>query len=176
MVFDFIKRKKVFVQISLCSFCWALFFSFSTHVSNSISPPQVVFKSNAKSQWLDVAAKRIATIQSINEFSKVFSVQITSFDGFYKVEYQVKGEGFIVFENGDWIYFIPHSSHENEEIGDVTLAKDSQGNFYFNEGHICGGVISFYASDRNLKLDSYTFFNSFYSESDNKVWSRMILH
>lgn len=151
-------------------------FSFNTYFPIAANSSIYFVKTSAKSQWLDSAATRVSKIQSVNESSKVFPVQVTSFEGFYKREYQIRGEGFVVFENGDWIYFVTHSSHENEEVGDITLGKDNQGNFYLNEGHICGGSISFYTSDSTLTLNSYTFFNNFFSDSDNKVWSRILKH
>ena len=48
-------------------------------------------------------------------------------------------EGLIRFSDGGWAYIVSHSKHdENQEIGDITLAYDNNGNIYSNHSHICG--------------------------------------
>jgi hypothetical protein len=120
--------------------------------------------------WIKQATLQLQGISFSNADAKVFDPITTAFDGFYQIEYRIRDIGFIKFDNENWICFISHSSHNNEAIGDVTLARDSFGRFYVNYGHICGGVISFKTNVFTKSLTSKVFFENFVSDSDGKSW------
>ena len=176
MVFDFIKRHLNYIFVPLCIICISPVWSFNSALMFFPSTVSCKISPNPKQVWMDYAVKRLSSVDSVPETARVFAQQLTAFNDFYKLEFQVRGEGFIRFDNGDWICFITHSSHDDEEIGDVTVARDNHGRVFYNKGHICGGVISFFTKERNVKLNAHTFFDIFLSDSDNEVWVQMILH
>ncbi len=51
-------------------------------------------------------------------------------------------KGYLVFSNG-WASFTSHSSHDSEKIGDVSLLRTSDGDYYISDFHFCLGVCEF---------------------------------
>ena len=92
-------------------------------------------------------------------------------EDFYQLSYRITSdEGFIVFGNGDWVYLRVHSSHEKEEIGDISMAIDNWGKLYLNLGHVCGGIIH-YVTHKKLKVQSVDdFIQNFKSDTDDRPW------
>ena len=91
----------------------------------------------------------------------------------YQMSYRLTGkDGCILIPGESWIYLLSHSVYENPEIGDITLAIDSHGNEYYNEGHMCGGTIRFYhRSQTALELsETIQFFEHFTSDTDQEGW------
>jgi hypothetical protein len=91
-----------------------------------------------------------------------------------KLYFKVNKEGMIKLENGDWIYIITHSGHENEEIGDLCLAIDNKKDVYINESHVCGGVIRFESSGLTELKSTDDFFLNFESDTDSKRWDKLL--
>lgn len=84
--------------------------------------------------------------------------------------YVIRDKTAIKCEDGSWIYFLVHSSHENKlgekyQIGDVTLAIDNHGYIYANYNHVCG-VLNFRRKGPN---DYYKNSSDFFSWS----WKRL---
>ena len=48
-----------------------------------------------------------------------------------------KRNGMIRFMDGSWVCITSHSVHEEDGIGDLTLALTSKGEYYVNRGHCC---------------------------------------
>ena len=94
----------------------------------------------------------------------------------YQMSYRLTGkDGCILIPGESWIYLLSHSVYENPEIGDITLAIDSHGNEYYNEGHVCGGTIRFYhRSETPLELTgTIQFFENFTSDTDQEGWIQL---
>lgn len=94
----------------------------------------------------------------------------------YQMSYRLTGkDGCILFPGESWIYLLSNSFYENPEIGDITLAIDSHGNEYYNEGHVCGGTIRFYhRSQTPLELtETIQFFENFTSDTDQEGWIQL---
>lgn len=91
----------------------------------------------------------------------------------FMISYTLRSrEGCIVFPNGEWLYLLMHSSHSNEAVGDMTLAIDTAGRLYMNEGHVCGGRIAFYTGEK-VPMDSVADFIRYsLSDTDDKAWTR----
>ncbi len=83
---------------------------------------------------------------------------------------EVLGPSLIQFETGDWIYVISHSRHKDHRIGDVTIARDQDGRFYYHCGHVCGGEVRFEATSEELCITSEVFFRNFKDEADELSW------
>ncbi len=100
--------------------------------------------------------------------------RVIELSDYYRKSFRLAGgEGCILFSNGDWIFMVSNSTHDNPRIGDITLAIDSNGRIYKNEGHVCGGIIHFV---NNVKMETDTancFFDHFKSDTDNMGWIRL---
>lgn len=81
------------------------------------------------------------------------------------------GNSCITFPNGDSLFFLVHSGHEQESIGDLTLAIDQQGRLYLNEGHVCGGLIHFYSNEKGSLETVNNFILYMKSDTDDKSFS-----
>jgi hypothetical protein len=81
------------------------------------------------------------------------------------------GHSCVTFPNGDNLYFLVHSGHENESIGDLSLAIDQQGRLYKNEGHVCGGLIHFYTTEKGSLETADNFIHNMKSDTDDKPFS-----
>lgn len=103
--------------------------------------------------------------------SPLMDAHITAYDEYYKISYRLMKTGYIQLENQSWIYFISSSSHDNPEIGDITVAMDNQKRFFINRGHICGGMIHF-QSEKKIDLRTPDdFFTNFREDVDNDPWT-----
>ena len=94
----------------------------------------------------------------------------------YQISFRLTGkDGCILLAGESWIYLLSNSVYENPEIGDITLAIDSHGNEYYNEGHVCGGTIRFYhRSQTPLELtETIQFFENFTSDTDQEGWIQL---
>ena len=94
----------------------------------------------------------------------------------YQISFRLTGkDGCILLAGESWIYLLSNSVYENPEIGDITLAIDSHGNEYYNEGHVCGGTIRFYhRSQTPLELtETIQFFEYFTSDTDQEGWIQL---
>jgi len=81
--------------------------------------------------------------------------------------------GNVTCENGDIIRIVLHSSHTDKEIGDISVAIDTQMRIFVNAGHVCGGIVHFEAKDVLLAKDADDFFSRFVSDTDDKRWQRL---
>lgn len=89
--------------------------------------------------------------------------------------YFFRKSGILKFSSGDWIYVVLHSGHDDpsgsnaEAIGDLSLAIDQDGNFYYNQGHICGEIGFEALSDKKINT-SKGFFKHFKDDQDGSSW------
>jgi hypothetical protein len=81
-------------------------------------------------------------------------------------------KGFLRLSNTDWIYFLSSSSHKNPEVGDITLAIDSKGIIFQNNGHVCGGIIHFETYKTGIPESSDAFFEYYESDTDGIRWEK----
>lgn len=125
-----------------------------------------------KEKWLTEAKSQIKNFGP-EKCSLTLKPSITEVEGFYQQSYRLHESGCIFFENGDWIFFVSHSSHSNAEVGDITLAMDSHKQFYKNEGHVCGGLIHFITQQKTELKSAAQFFELFVSDTDNKIWEKL---
>ncbi len=104
---------------------------------------------------------------------QIIEKKVTELDGFFQAGYRVQGSGYIRFDNGDWIYLVSNSAHDNEKIGDITLAMDNKRRFYINEGHVCGGIIHFVTNDKIAVRAATDFTEHFISDTDDAGWKNL---
>lgn len=96
-----------------------------------------------------------------------------SFEDYFRLKVRINGTGLLILPAKNRIYFSTSSSHDNPETGDITLALDQSGNIYQNNGHVCGGIISFETGDISKLRNSRQFFRYFVSDTDGEGWYRI---
>ena len=100
------------------------------------------------------------------------SPEFIHYDTYTRISYQVVKEGVIYFGDNDWIYIVSSNSHDQPEVGDLTVAMDQDHNFYLNRGHVCGGQARYICDELKEIKTSATFFSSFKEDIDMQSWTR----
>jgi hypothetical protein len=127
----------------------------------------------AREQWLANARKEMSGFRP-DTCTNIIDPDITDLgEEYYACSYRLKDPGMIRISGKEWIYMIPSSSHDNPEVGDITLAMDRKERFYINEGHICGGIIHFQSLRKIDLKTSRQFFKYFTSDTDSLPWKKI---
>lgn len=118
------------------------------------------------------------TIREFNSFSPDSSVTAiiidqNIWDDGQKLSCRIVKCGILRLDNGGWIYFKTTSSHENKEIGDVSMAVDDKKNIYKNMGHVCGGIIHFETTQLTKLKETSDFFKFFICDTDSASWEKV---
>jgi hypothetical protein len=100
-------------------------------------------------------------------------IDFASYEDWQKLSCRVTKQGIIKLSNGIWIFIKTNSSHENEEIGDVSMAIDNKQNVFKNDGHVCGGIIHFQTSLLKELKSTSDFFKYFVSDTDSAAWVKI---
>ncbi|NLB54620.1 MAG: hypothetical protein GX811_02425 [Lentisphaerae bacterium] len=105
-------------------------------------------------EWLKLKHKQLA---DLNVPSKVKDVGMWSSgdknaDGQYT--YYPNGDGRIVFADKTWVLIVSHSIHQEDELGDLTLVRASDGKYYVNKGHVCDKLI-LETKEEIISLDTF---------------------
>jgi len=124
---------------------------------------------DAKLQWIEKTAASMANMRP-EMCTNVIEPDILKLDNYYRLSYRLTEPGCIRFDNGDWIFLVSNSEHFDEEVGDVTLAIDNSKRIFINDGHVCGGIISFMV-EHEIDLNSAeAFFQHTVSDTDDIKW------
>lgn len=124
-------------------------------------------------QWMKQTVKQLKRIEPA-QCVRHIEPQVIDLEDAFMVSYRLTNqEGCITFPNGDWIYMVAHSSHDDKAIGDLTLAIDNRGRLFSNEGHVCGGIIHFYTDSDEELTGADDFFSRFLSDCDDCRWYQL---
>lgn len=148
---------KIFTVISLYSSVL-----FSQHVEPKINK-------TIQQEWIDKTIEEIKKNDSIS-FINITKPSINSTSEYKKISYRIKDATKIQFPNGDWIFFKTNSTHENEKVGDLSIAITNKNIIYIYYGHVCGGIIHFIHNSDTIPLNSNEFFSNFISDTDSLQW------
>jgi len=91
----------------------------------------------SKEEWLQSTYAKVAAYD-------VSKIPVTKLEGPYPSPkgghdyfFFPKRNGMIRFKDGSWICITSHSAHADDGIGDITLIKTSEGEYFVNRGHCC---------------------------------------
>jgi hypothetical protein len=125
----------------------------------------------AREQYVQSMVKHIMQEINTNSLPAEARPKLIDVPDFQKVSYRIQGKTMIRCTNGQWIYLLPHSGHNNPTIGDVSIAVTSKGKVCVNYSHICGGLINFASTGINLPTTPADFFSRFVSDTDDEgIW------
>jgi preprotein translocase subunit YajC len=111
-----------------------------------------LWRSTERSRW------RKEKIGHLKSFNSAKGEDMKCSSGIETTTLHIVDRTMIVFEDGKWLYFVSHSTHDDGclpepsgsaikdtlnyffrgPIGDITLAIDEEGNIYENHDHVCG--------------------------------------
>ena len=129
-------------------------------------------KLEERDKWIKETSKDLKNFKPDSTI-KIIADELIDMVDFKKISFRVINNGIIKLNNGDWIYITTNSSHENEAIGDISLAIDNSKTIFKNEGHVCGGIIHFETSQITELQTSADFFKYFVGDSDSKGWKKL---
>lgn len=124
-----------------------------------------------RTDWV-INAKNSLINLDITTIEKPLKVRSRMDDGLMYQRFYITKPSLIKFETGDWVYIMFHSAHDNKEIGDLSIARDQDGNFYYNQGHVCG-EIGFEARTPKFCDSSLCFFTNFKEETEEIPWVKL---
>jgi hypothetical protein len=127
-------------------------------ISEKLSSKQV--------EWLN---DQVKLIKNYDDFL-ISEPAVKTSEGFKNISFRIKAFSKIKFSSGIEIRFNLHSSHTDPNVGDLSIAITSDGLIYYNFGHVCGGIIHFESKSDKLPQSSEDFFNTFKSDTDDKLW------
>lgn len=122
--------------------------------------------------WIKKKQKALNNI-NIDTVARKSKLVIRNKSNFTIQKYRIIDSGLIRFESGEWIYITSHSEHENKKIGDIIIARDQKGNYYYNSAHVCGGIINFEAKSNEPIKSSKDFFRLFKDDVDDVSWEKL---
>ncbi len=88
-------------------------------------------------------------------------------------ELWLEGSGLVTFQDGNWAYIVTHSFHQDEThwIGDICVARDSQGGLWRCDAHSCSCICLQPESREGFRdLDEFL-----EKPVDDKKWERLTL-
>ena len=125
-----------------------------------------------RDKWIQQTTQELRKFSPDSLTPKIM-IDFASYEDWQKLSCRVTKQGMIKLSNGDWIYIRTNSSHENEEIGDVSIAIDDKKDVFKNDGHVCGGIIHFETSLLKELTSTSDFFKYFVSDTDSAAWVKI---
>jgi hypothetical protein len=101
------------------------------------SIPEKKFTSNA--EWLHHKQGQLSAIAIFEDLKRI-TINDSSMSSENHASYYPPENTRIMFSDGSWIILTAHSSHSEDGVSDLALGIASNGKFYLNRGHICGGI------------------------------------
>jgi hypothetical protein len=113
-----------------------------------------------RDKWIQKIVQELRELIKTGLDTQMVKPHITEYEDIREVSYRVVDRGNIRCENGEIIRIVLHSSHTNKEIGDISVAVDTQLRVFVNKGHVCGGIVHFETKDDILPADADDFFHA----------------
>jgi hypothetical protein len=143
-----------------------LMIAFAQHTNESLIVQE------KRNGWIQLVATDLMNIIP-DSAKQVTSVTALETENEIRFSVRIQKEARIDLPGGNWIYIITNSSHDDPEIGDVSVAIDNTKKLFYNEGHVCGGIINFETTKLKKLNSGREFFKYFISDTDNMNWKKI---
>ncbi|MBC7886101.1 MAG: hypothetical protein H7X99_11545 [Saprospiraceae bacterium] len=139
----------------------------------SIQEPNVI-NQQKRTEWIISRALMMKMNQDNNaeSFIKPTFIQMPDYS---VIDFRIQEGSKVICSNKEVIRFSVHSSHEDAEIGDVSVGMDMDDNLYVNYGHVCGGMVHFESFSSKHPESAEAFFTTFVSNTDDEKWHKIKL-
>ena len=97
-------------------------------------------KIKADAEWLRLKYDQLAAVTNVEKVLNVGLRPSGSKDARGAYTYYPQS-GRIVFDDGSWVLLVSHSIHAEDGLGDMTLVRTSEGNYFVTRGHVCEKLI-----------------------------------
>ena len=151
--------------LTICLFSITTLVAQEKHTASQVSAQK-------RNQWIKEQSAKLKKIKPTTTTEKAALNENEVTDGI-RLTVDINDKGYLVTKDSGWIYFITHSAHKNPQVGDITLAIDHNKNIFMNEGHVCGGYISFGAVNFKEVTSVNDFFQYFTSDEKNGGWKKV---
>jgi hypothetical protein len=141
-------------------------FAFAQHTNESLIVPE------KRNGWIQAAAKDLMNKTPDSALQKT-SVTELGIEDKIRLSVRVQKQAWIDLPGGNWIYIVTNSSHDDPKIGDVSVAIDNRQNLFYNDGHVCGGIIHFETTKLKKLNTGKEFFTNFVSDTDDMMWKKL---
>ncbi len=125
--------------------------------------------SHARNVWVKQMRKSLKEIKPGDVPTKA-KLETYERDGMIHQKYRIIKAGLIQFNPKEWVYVTLHSQHDDNRIGDLAIAIDQDGKYYYHLGHVCGGIVHYQATTTNRLSGSNDFFLYFKDDIDGLPW------
>jgi hypothetical protein len=156
--------KKIFLSMVIC-------LSIIT-ISIAQHSGELKISKKKRDKWIKETTRELKEF-SPDSLTPSIILSYSAYEDWQKLFCRVTKNGIIKLNSGDWIYIRTNSSHENEEIGDISIAIDSNKDIFKNEGHVCGGIINFETNLFSELKTTSDFFKYFVSDTDSATWEKI---
>jgi hypothetical protein len=153
----------VFIAVGI--FFAAILFAQEKHTALQVSIPK-------RNQWIKEQSAMLKKFKPTAATEKAVINENEVTNGI-NLSVDINYKGYLVTKDSGWIYFITHSAHNNPKVGDITLAIDNSKNIFMNEGHVCGGYVSFRALNFKEINSVSDFFQYFNCGDKNGEWKKV---
>jgi hypothetical protein len=127
---------------------------------------------DARNEWVKQVRNSLKGITP-DDVPKKVKLKAYERDGMIRQKYRINKAGLIQFNSKEWVYVTLHSQHDDDRIGDLAIAIDQDGKYYYHLGHVCGGIVHYQATATNLFSSSEDFFLYFKDDIDGLPWHRL---
>lgn len=124
--------------------------------------------SEKQKQWITAQIRSHSASENMDNFVQV-SFETSDYEEFKKTYVRIVENSFLVFSQNDTAYIYKNSSHDDAEIGDISLLLCNNQVFY-NLEHVCGGIAIFYRPELMTSVSFLDFTTTFLGENDDKPW------
>ena len=154
------------------SFVLSLLMLVTINLANAQHSDPSQVSAEKQNRWISETTR---VLRNFSPDSTIAPVTIDKYvwENGQKISCRVIKSGIIRLENGSWIYITTTSSHENQEIGDVSMAVDDKKNIYKNMGHVCAGIIHFETTQLTELKNTADFFKYFVNDTDDAGWEKV---
>lgn len=161
------KSKKIITSILVFScLAFAGFRGSAQHVNAPIDR-------KVQQKWIRQVVKDLKNYNPLDTSASI-PPEIINIPDYTSASFRVIGQAFIKCTNGDWVFILTNSSHENTEVGDVSIAITNRRKVRINYSHICGGIIHFKSSEPTAPESANDFFRRFIGEDEESsaLWKK----
>jgi hypothetical protein len=140
-----------------------------SHSIHAQGHSEVKIDPDARKKWVKQVRK---SLKQMNPDTVSIKSKMNTYErnGLIHQKFRIRNSGLITFESNDWVYVTLHSEHNDERIGDLAIARDQDGKYYYHLGHVCGGIINFVATSKTPYTSSEDFFQYFKDDIESLVW------
>jgi hypothetical protein len=163
---------KLNLKLFILSSAFILLLSLPPASINAQGHSELKVVPEVRNEWVKQLRKSLKEIKPNNVSTKV-NLETYGEGKIIHQKYRINKAGLIQFNSKEWVYVTLHSQHDDDAIGDLAIAIDQNGKYYYHLGHVCGETVRYQAATTNILNSSKDFFLYFKDDVDDLYWHRL---